>query len=61
MINGTSSKPFNMATMPPFKGGSKDIADAVRNLSRLKYGKARADVEKDILEASQVAEGEELI
>lgn len=56
MINGTASKPFNMATLPPPTGGSKEVADAIRALSRLKYGRARADVERDIIESSEVAE-----
>ncbi|MEK7618067.1 MAG: type IV secretory system conjugative DNA transfer family protein [Patescibacteria group bacterium] len=56
MVNGTASKPFNMATMPPRREGSEEIAEAIRQLSRLKYGRPRAEVEKELLEASQVAE-----
>jgi hypothetical protein len=56
MINGTSSKPFNMATLPPVPGGSKDIANAIRTLSRLKYGRARSDAELEINVAGSVAE-----
>ncbi len=56
MVNGTASKPFNMATMPPRKEGTEEIANAIRQLSRLKYGRARAEVEAELLEAGQVAE-----
>jgi len=56
MVNGTASKPFNMATMPPQKTGSEEIAQAIRQLSRLKYGRARAEVEEEIIESGQVAE-----
>jgi hypothetical protein len=56
MVNGTASKPFNMATMPPRKEGTEEVANAIRQLSRLKYGRARAEVEAELLEAGQVAE-----
>ncbi len=56
MINGTASKPFNMAMMPPMPGGSLETAKAIRELSRLRYGKARAEVEQEILSSSKVAE-----
>lgn len=58
MINGTASKPFNMATYPLEKGTADQVrvAAAVRQLSRLKYGRARNEVEAEILEASNVAE-----
>ncbi len=56
MVNGTASKPFNMATLPPQKHGNGELAEAIRQLSRLKFGRARAEVESELLEASQVAE-----
>lgn len=58
MINGTGSKPFNMATYPLPKAteDEKKVAAAVRQLSRLKFGRARSEVESEILEASNVAE-----
>ncbi len=58
MINGTASKPFNMATYPLPKGSEEQlkVAAAVRQLSRLKYGRARSEVEADILEASNIAD-----
>ncbi len=58
MINGTASKPFNMATYPLAKPteDQKKTGDAIRQLSRLKFGRPRAEVEAEILEASQVAD-----
>jgi hypothetical protein len=58
MINGTASKPFNMATYPLPKATAEltEVAQAIRQLSRLKFGRARSEVESEILEASQVAD-----
>ena len=56
MINGTASKPFNMATYPLLRNGNDEQAKAIRQLSRLKFGRPRAEVEEEILEAGQVAE-----
>ncbi len=53
MINGTVNRPFNMRFYPPTKG-STEIALAVKELSRLKYGKLREIVEKRILAQSQL-------
>jgi len=58
MINGTASKPFNMATYPLEKPTAEQAATAgaIKQLSRLKFGRPRAEVESEILEASNVAE-----
>ncbi len=56
MINGTASKPFNIATYPLLRNGNEEQAQAIRQLSRLKHGRPRAEVEEEILEAGQVAE-----
>ena len=56
MIKGTASKPFNMATYPLSKDENPEIASAIKQLSRLKFGRPRAEVESEILEAGQVAE-----
>jgi hypothetical protein len=58
MISGTASKPFNMATYPLPKADAAqlEVASAVRQLSRLKFGRPRSEVEAEILEASQVAD-----
>ncbi|MBI4053887.1 MAG: ATP-binding protein [Candidatus Doudnabacteria bacterium] len=54
MINGTASRPFNMATPPPPKGGSLEVASAIKELSRLKFGRARSQVTAEILERSRL-------
>lgn len=58
MINQTASKPFNMATygLPKPTSEQLEVAKAIRQLSRLKYGRPRAQVEAEVLEASQVAD-----
>ena len=56
MIKGTASKPFNMATITLPEGASPETAEAIRQLSRLKFGRSKAEVESEILEASQIAE-----
>ncbi|MDP3057229.1 MAG: type IV secretion system DNA-binding domain-containing protein [bacterium] len=53
MINGTVNRSFNMHIYAPTKG-STEIALAVKELSRLKYGRPREIVEKRILERSQL-------
>lgn len=45
---GSPQKPFNIVTLPPNKG-EKAIVDAVRELSSLKYGTKREEVEDLIL------------
>ncbi len=58
MLNGTASKPFNMATyaLPKPTDRQKEVAEAIRQLSRLKHGRPRAQVEAEILETSMVAD-----
>ncbi len=56
MIQGTASKPFNMVTYPLSRDSNEELAKKIRELSRLKFGRPRAEVEAEILEASQVAE-----
>ena len=53
MINGAVSRPFNMMTYPPIKGNPK-IAEAIKELSRRKYNRPKEEVEKEILERSQL-------
>lgn len=47
LINGETSKPFNIVTYPPSKGDSK-IADLIKEFSRTKYGRERAMVEREL-------------
>ncbi len=48
LINGEPSKPFNMKTLPPEKGNS-EIVQSLKELSYMKYGRDREEVEKEIM------------
>ena len=54
MINGTGSRPFNMQTLPPPPFGSMEMATAIKKLSKLKYGRARAEVTADIMQQARL-------
>jgi hypothetical protein len=56
LVNGAAAKPFNMGTPLLPSDGSPEIAQAIRQLSRLKYGRPRSEVESELLDAGQVAE-----
>ncbi|MBL7154983.1 MAG: type IV secretory system conjugative DNA transfer family protein [Candidatus Portnoybacteria bacterium] len=47
MINNETSKPFNLLTYPPEKE-KPAVAQAIKELARLKYGREKAAVEKEI-------------
>lgn len=47
MINGAAGRPFNMATYPPPKG-DLELATALKELSKLTYGRDRELVEEEI-------------
>lgn len=53
LIDNTASKPFNMRTYPP-QPGNKELAAAIKELSRLKYGRPRDIVTAEILERAQL-------
>ncbi|MFA5750958.1 MAG: hypothetical protein WCX79_04335 [Candidatus Paceibacterota bacterium] len=48
LINGEPSKPFNIKTLAPEKG-DVDIVDKLKEISYMKYGKDREEVEKEIM------------
>ncbi len=48
LINGATSKPFNIKTLPP-EDGNEELAEKIKELSRLKYGRDRQEVEEEIL------------
>ncbi|MEK7102770.1 MAG: type IV secretion system DNA-binding domain-containing protein [Patescibacteria group bacterium] len=52
LINGTAARPFNMRTLAPVSGNTA-VAQAIAQLSRLKYGRDRAIVEREILDRAQ--------
>ncbi|HUY69807.1 MAG TPA: DUF87 domain-containing protein [Candidatus Tyrphobacter sp.] len=47
LLNGQTSKPFNIRTLAPEKG-DEAIRDALKELSRLRYGRWREDVEAEV-------------
>lgn len=49
MLNNETSKPFSISTYPPEKGNA-EIAQAIKELSQLKYGRDREIVEREITE-----------
>ncbi len=58
MIDSAKSKAFTMATYPPAEGANMKIANAVRELSRLQYGRSKSIVAGEIMERAQIAESE---
>ncbi|MEK7136352.1 MAG: type IV secretory system conjugative DNA transfer family protein, partial [Patescibacteria group bacterium] len=48
LINGEPAKPFNIK-VPKVEGGSKELADQLKELSRLTYGRDLGQVEQEIL------------
>lgn len=53
LVDQTASKPFNMHTIFPPRG-EKKLAEAIRQISRLKHGRDRRLVEAEILERTQL-------
>ena len=51
MINNKTSTPFKMEVVKPQKG-KPEIIEPIKKISKLKYSKARAVVEKEIAERS---------
>ena len=58
MISNVPSQPFSMAALPPLGHRNEKLAEALKRMSRLKYGRPRAQVEQTIfkrLESSEPA------
>ena len=53
LIDGTASRPFNMESMP-WTFGDEKIVTAVSEYSRLKYGRPKDEVEKEIIRRSKI-------
>lgn len=49
LVNGKPAKPFNIQVPPPPKG-NKDQVESIKEISYIKYGKDRDEVERMILE-----------
>ncbi len=54
LIDNTAARPFNMMVYPPIPG-NKELSAAIKELSRLKYGRPREVVEAEIMERSQLS------
>jgi hypothetical protein len=54
LIDNEASKPFNMMAYPPAKG-NRQLAEAIKQLARLKYGRDRRIVEAEILDRTKLA------
>jgi len=50
LINGVPTQPFSMATLPPLGNPNYKLADALKQLSAAKYGRPKAQVEKEIFD-----------
>ncbi|MFA5211131.1 MAG: type IV secretory system conjugative DNA transfer family protein [Patescibacteria group bacterium] len=57
LVDNEPTKPFNMSTYPPTPG-NKELGEAIKQLSRLKYGRDRRIVETEILERTQLGTSE---
>lgn len=58
LIDNQASKPFLLSAYPPEKG-NRELAEAIKQLSRLKYGRDRSIVEAEILERTKLGESTE--
>lgn len=50
LIGGVPTQPFSMANLPPLGHTNKQLTDALKQLSAVKYGRPRAIVEKEIFD-----------
>lgn len=48
LIGGVPTQPFSMAGLPPLGTPNNDLGQALRQLSAAKYGRPKAEVEKEI-------------
>lgn len=53
IVDNASTRPFTMNLTPKSKG-DRELAEAIKELSRLKYGRDRALVEAEIMERTQL-------
>jgi hypothetical protein len=58
LVNNELTKPFNMKTYPPTKG-DQEIANAFKELSRLKYGRDKNIVNREIMDRTKITSATE--
>lgn len=56
LMNNELTKPFNMKTFPPTHG-DQEVANALKELSRLRYGRDATIVNREIMTRMKMAEG----
>ncbi|MEK7564247.1 MAG: TraM recognition domain-containing protein [Patescibacteria group bacterium] len=56
LVKGQPTKPFNIKTDAP-EVGNPDIVDSLKELSYVKYGRDRAEVEQEIMDRYKTLEG----
>ena len=49
LIKGQPTKPFNIKTLPPVNG-TPEFVESIKQLSYLKFGRPREEVEEEIME-----------
>ena len=54
LVDGAVSKPFNLTALPPMGEARPRVAQALKNLSRLKYGRDKRVVEAEIAKRNQL-------
>jgi len=59
LVNNILTKPFNLKTYPPTKG-DQEVANALKDLSRFKYGRDKNIVNREIMERARRKAGSEL-
>ena len=52
LVNNVLTKPFNIKTYPPTKG-DQEVANALKDLSRFKYGRDRNIVNREIMDRAR--------
>jgi hypothetical protein len=55
-MNNELTKPFNLKTYPP-TSGDQEVANALKELSRLRYGRDARIVNQEIMSRIELAEG----
>ncbi len=53
LVDNASIRPFNIRTLPPIEG-DRQLALELKQLSRLKYGRSKREVEEEILERTKL-------
>ncbi len=56
IIDNAQERPFTMKAYPPVKGNPR-VGELLKDISRLQYGRAREDVEDEILERAGLKKG----